>query len=124
MVYHNNYYNNDYDIHANNLLCLDARINGHILLSLNESRLERFNVSFGFQLAIATIIEDLVCDIDVTGFEKTLCKGFTQCTFLVAHVEICQSPNFVILGQTNLITTFSGFQISKSTREEDFYFIF
>ena len=65
MVYYNNYCNNDYDVHENNLLCLDARINGHILLSLNESRLEHFNVSFGFQLAIANIIQDLVCDIPI-----------------------------------------------------------
>jgi hypothetical protein len=42
------------------LFYLDARINGHIFLSLNESRLERFHVSFGFQFAIMNIIEDLV----------------------------------------------------------------
>ena len=29
-----------------------------------------------------------------------------------------------ILGQTNLITSFSGFQISKPMREAAFYFIF
>jgi hypothetical protein len=49
------------------LLYLEAKINGHVFLSLNESRLERFNVSFGFQLSIANIIEDLVCDIIITG---------------------------------------------------------
>ena len=42
------------------LLRLDARINGHIFLSLNESRLERFRVSFGFQFAIMNIIEDIM----------------------------------------------------------------
>ena len=42
------------------LLCLDARINGYIFLSLNESRLERFSVSVGFQFAIMDIIEYLV----------------------------------------------------------------
>ena len=42
------------------LLCLDARINGHVFLSLNESRLERFSVSVGFQFAIMNIIEDMV----------------------------------------------------------------
>ena len=42
------------------LFCLDARINGHIFLSLNESRLERFRVSVGFQFAIMNIIEDIV----------------------------------------------------------------
>ena len=41
------------------LFCLDARINGHVFLSLNESRLERFNVSVGFQFAIMNIIEDV-----------------------------------------------------------------
>ena len=42
------------------IFCLDARINGHIFLSLNESRLERFSVSVGFQFAIMNIIEDMV----------------------------------------------------------------
>ena len=42
------------------LFYLDARINGHVFLSLNESRLERFHVSFGFQFAIMNIIEDMV----------------------------------------------------------------
>jgi hypothetical protein len=42
---------------------LDAQINGDVFLSLNESRLERFKVSLGFQFAIMNIIEDLVCDI-------------------------------------------------------------
>ena len=39
---------------------LDARINGNVFLSLNESRLERFHVSFGFQFAIMNIIENMV----------------------------------------------------------------
>ena len=42
------------------LFYLDGRINGHVFLSLNESRLERFHVSFGFQFAIMNIIEDMV----------------------------------------------------------------
>ena len=42
------------------LLCLDARINGHVFLSLNKNRLEYFNVSIGFQFAIVNIIEDMV----------------------------------------------------------------
>ena len=42
------------------LLCLDARINGHVFLSLNKSRLEYFSVSVGFQFAIVNIIEDMV----------------------------------------------------------------
>ena len=42
------------------LLCLDARINGHIFLSLDESRLERFRVSAGFEFAIMNIIKDVV----------------------------------------------------------------
>jgi hypothetical protein len=45
---------------CNNIIYLDARITGHIFLSLNESRLERFSVSFGFQFAIMSIIEDMV----------------------------------------------------------------
>ena len=42
------------------LFRLDARINGHVFLSLNESRLERFSVSVGFQFAIMNILEDMV----------------------------------------------------------------
>ena len=43
------------------LFYVEARINGHAFLSLNESWLERFHVSFGFQLTIMNIIEDAVC---------------------------------------------------------------
>ena len=39
---------------------IDAKINGHAFLSLNESRLERFSVSLGFTFTIMNIIEDLV----------------------------------------------------------------
>ena len=35
-----------------------------------------------------------------------------------------QYHNIIVLGQTNLITSFSGFQISKPMREAAFYFIF
>ena len=42
------------------LLYLDARINGHIFLILDESRLERFRVSAGFEFAIMNIIKDMV----------------------------------------------------------------
>ena len=42
------------------LFCLDARINGHVFLSLNESRIKRFSVSVGFEFAIMDIIESLV----------------------------------------------------------------
>ena len=42
------------------LLCLDARINGHVFLSLNESRLIQFGISLGFKFAIMNIIEDMV----------------------------------------------------------------
>ena len=52
------------DIHS---IILDARINGYVFLSLNESRLERSGVSLGFQLAIMSIIEDLVCDTHLNG---------------------------------------------------------
>ena len=42
------------------IIIIDARINGYGFLSLNESRLERFGVSFGFQIPLMNIIEDLV----------------------------------------------------------------
>ena len=54
--YCGNQYFNKYNI----IFITDVRINGHIFLSLNESRLERFNVSFRFTLAIMNIIEDMV----------------------------------------------------------------
>ena len=41
---------------------IDARISGIALLNLNESRLERLEVSMGFQFTLISIIEDLVCD--------------------------------------------------------------
>ena len=47
------------DIHS----ILDARINGDVFLSLNESRLERSGVSLGFQCTLMDIIKDLVCVI-------------------------------------------------------------
>ena len=53
----------DIALHCGNIYyydCLDARINGHIFLSLNERWLERFHVSVGFQFAITNIIEDMV----------------------------------------------------------------
>ena len=40
---------------------LDAKINGRVFLSLNESRLSQFGISLGFKFAILGIIEDLVC---------------------------------------------------------------
>ena len=48
-------------LHGHTLIVLDAKINGCGFLSLNESRLERFGVSFGFLLPLMNIIEDLVC---------------------------------------------------------------
>ena len=43
------------------LLPLDAKINGRVFLSLNESRLSQFGISLGFKFAIMGVIEDLVC---------------------------------------------------------------
>ena len=59
------------DIHS----ILDARINGDVFLSLNESRLERSGVTLGFQLAIMSIIEDLVCDTHLNG---SMCSYYTD----------------------------------------------
>ena len=44
---------------------IDATINGYAFLSLNESRLERFGVTYGFQVTLMNIIENLVRDIHV-----------------------------------------------------------
>ena len=41
---------------------LGARINGFALLSLDESTLRQFGVSFGFWVTLMNIIENLVCD--------------------------------------------------------------
>ena len=40
----------------------------------------------------------------VTGFGKTLRKGFAHCAILVALVEICQSPDFVTYLTTLFLT--------------------
>ena len=58
---------------------LDARINGHIFLSLNESRLERFSVSVGFQFAIMNIIEDMV-----SSWESLYCSITSARSYYVA----------------------------------------
>ena len=42
------------------LLCLDARINGNVFLSLNESRIKELGISLGFKFAIMNIIEGMV----------------------------------------------------------------
>ena len=58
-------------------LIIGAKINGHGFLSLNESRLERFGVSFGFQMPCLHIIEELVCYIQQSS------AGTDQCAILV-----------------------------------------
>ena len=42
------------------IFCLDARINGHVFLNLNENRLTQFGISLGFKFVIMSIIEDMV----------------------------------------------------------------
>ena len=42
------------------LLYLDARINGHVFLSLNESQITQLGISLGFKFAIMNIIEGMV----------------------------------------------------------------
>ena len=52
---------------------IDARINGYAFLSLNESRLERFGVSFGFQFTLMNIIENEVCIHDCISDVCNVC---------------------------------------------------
>ena len=40
---------------------IDARINGDVFLSLDESMLKQFGVSFGFKFTVMNIMENLVC---------------------------------------------------------------
>ena len=47
---------------------IDAKITGRALLSLTESRLERSGVSLGFQCTLMNVIENLVCDIQISGY--------------------------------------------------------
>ena len=42
---------------------IDNRINGFALLSLDESTLGQFGVTYGFRLTLMSIIEELVCDV-------------------------------------------------------------
>jgi hypothetical protein len=46
---------------------IDNRINGYAFLSLDESTLRQFGVSYGFKITLMDIIENLVCD-------KTFCS--------------------------------------------------
>ena len=50
---------------------LDARINGHVFLTLDESRLKRFSVSVGFEFAIMNIIKDMVSSWESLQFSIT-----------------------------------------------------
>jgi hypothetical protein len=50
-----------------NIICLDAKINGHVFLNLNESRLTQFGISLGFKFAIMSIIEDMVSSREVSS---------------------------------------------------------
>ena len=58
------------------IIIIDARINGYGFLSLNESRLERLGVSFGFQISLMNIIEGLVCDYVYT--QAGICNSCTM----------------------------------------------
>ena len=53
-----------YSMHVINIIniLLDAKINGYVLLNLDESTLKQFGVSFGFQFTLTSIIKELVCD--------------------------------------------------------------
>ena len=46
-----------------NAYYIGNRINGYAFLSLNESKLTQFGVSYGFNFTLMNIIENLVCDI-------------------------------------------------------------
>ena len=54
------------------IIILDARINGFALLSLDESTLRQFEVSYGFKLTLMNIIENLVCDIRMESMYAAL----------------------------------------------------
>ena len=50
-------------------LQIENRINGHALLSLDESTLRQFGVSYGFKLTLMSIIESLVHDIHLHAYD-------------------------------------------------------
>ena len=41
-------------------MCLEAKINGHTFMNLNETKLEHLMVSVGFSMLIPDVIEELV----------------------------------------------------------------
>ena len=47
-------------------MCLEAKINGHTFMNLNEAKLERLKVSVGFSMLIPDVIEELVGLYDTT----------------------------------------------------------
>ena len=61
------------------------------------------NTSQASQSVHSLFIDNVI--LNVTGFGKTLrmgsCARFAQCAFLVAQVQICQSPDFVIYMSNN-----------------------
>ena len=74
------------------------------------------------------------CKLEMSGFSKVnfvliyKVKSLASFNPFCARLKITSAslpnPPRVILGQTNLITNFSGFQISKPMQEAAFYFIF
>ena len=60
-------------------MCLGAKINGRAFLNLNEERLGHMGVSYGFQITVTDIIEELVCAIHIheSGI-RCLCIIFTE----------------------------------------------
>ena len=54
------------------MLIVGAKVNGRAFLKLNESRLEKLNVSLGFQLAVLDVIDELVCIMMLQGLFKIL----------------------------------------------------
>ena len=71
------------------LLYLDARINGHIFLSLNESRLTQFRISLGFKFAIMNIIEDMVSSWEsLHNIVALLLSLFLICSYRKAAINL------------------------------------
>ena len=68
---------------------IDNRIGGSAFLSLDESILKQFGVSYGFKFTLMEIIENLVCDIEIN---YTFCSCMHACNNLFAycyHLCIC-----------------------------------
>ena len=73
-------------------------------MTVTDNRLEgckNLQIEVLFDLVLNCCTVTLICDWIGENSPYGICARFTYCAFLVAQVEICQSPDFVIYMSNN-----------------------